>query len=106
VTIAFDGSLVFAAGLATTSRFIVPIALSEDGSPRLDAGGLASAESLDDGAPFATAVACSRASGTFAVAVEGKKVQLYDRSLAFTKIIYSALLPVRALAFDDADKLM
>jgi hypothetical protein len=104
-TLAFDGSTLFLAGQASTTRFVTPVRLAEDGTPSLEAGGLASAESLEDGAPFATAIACS-ANGALAVAVGGKKVSLFDRSMSLTKIIYAAVLPVRALAFDQAEKLL
>jgi hypothetical protein len=105
-TLAFDGTTLFVAGLAATNRFVTPVGLTEDGTPALEVGGLSSSESFEDDAPCATAIACSLGSGILAVAVGGKKVTLYDRSMSLIKIVYSALLPVRALAFDTVEKLL
>ena len=100
-----SGETLYAAGIASETRFVATLALNDEGTPTIVAGGLSSSEMTDGDAPFATAVACS--SSMLAAAVNGKSVSLFDLpGLSLQRTIAQMPLPVRALGFSLDEKLM
>ena len=103
-----SNDVVYAAGIASESRFVSVLTLDDEGTPALElGGGLSSTETASGDAPTATAIACSPNTGVLAVAVQGKSVVLYELpSLSLQRTIAHTTLPVRALAFSHDDTLM